>query len=103
MRRLVLLIAVCLVNLPAVHQAWTDHQIASDGRDEPSSTTSIAASTMAPPSSIREPTASPPSSTAKKAAKTGSMLITIAVRVGESCDWAQVWAIRATAPATSAM
>jgi hypothetical protein len=32
-RRLVLLIAVFLVNLPAVHQAWTDHQIASDGRD----------------------------------------------------------------------
>ena len=33
MRRLVLLLAVFLVNLPAVHQAWTDHQIASDGTD----------------------------------------------------------------------
>jgi hypothetical protein len=32
-RRLVLVIAVLLVNLPAVHQAWTDHQIAKDGRD----------------------------------------------------------------------
>jgi hypothetical protein len=32
-RRLVLLLAVFLVNLPAVHQAWTDHRIASDGRD----------------------------------------------------------------------
>ena len=33
MRRLVILIAVFLVNLPVVHQAWTDHQIASEGRD----------------------------------------------------------------------
>ncbi|RNM12665.1 hypothetical protein [Nocardioides pocheonensis] len=33
MRRLVLLLAVLLVNLPAVHQAWTDHQISRDGRD----------------------------------------------------------------------
>ncbi|MFL6003669.1 MAG: hypothetical protein ACJ72P_12730 [Nocardioides sp.] len=33
MRRLVLLLAVILVNLPAVHQAWTDHRIAADGRD----------------------------------------------------------------------
>ena len=33
MRRIVLLLAVFLVNLPAVHQAWTDHQIASQGRD----------------------------------------------------------------------
>jgi hypothetical protein len=32
-RRLVILIAVMLVNLPAVHQAWTDHQIGADGRD----------------------------------------------------------------------
>jgi len=32
-RRLVILLAVFLVNLPAVHQAWTDHRIASDGRD----------------------------------------------------------------------
>ncbi len=32
-RRLVLLLAVFMVNLPAVHQAWTDHQIAADGRD----------------------------------------------------------------------
>jgi hypothetical protein len=32
-RRLVLLLAVFLVNLPAVHQAWTDHQINRDGRD----------------------------------------------------------------------
>jgi hypothetical protein len=32
-RRLVLVIAVLLVNLPAVHQAWTDHRIAADGRD----------------------------------------------------------------------
>lgn len=33
MRRLVLVIAVVLVNLPAVHQAWTDHRIDTDGRD----------------------------------------------------------------------
>ena len=33
MRRLVLLLAVFLINLPAVHHAWTDHQIARDGRD----------------------------------------------------------------------
>jgi hypothetical protein len=32
-RRLVLLLAVLLVNLPAVHQAWTGHRIARDGRD----------------------------------------------------------------------
>jgi hypothetical protein len=32
-RRLVLLIAVLLVNLPAVHQAWTDHRIDTRGRD----------------------------------------------------------------------
>jgi hypothetical protein len=32
-RRLVLLLAVFLINLPAGHQAWTDHQIARDGRD----------------------------------------------------------------------
>jgi hypothetical protein len=32
-RRLVLLLAVFMVNLPAVHQAWTDHRIASDGQD----------------------------------------------------------------------
>ena len=33
MRRLVILLAVFLVNLPAVHQAWTDHRIDRDGRD----------------------------------------------------------------------
>ncbi|HET6165293.1 MAG TPA: hypothetical protein VFE07_00560 [Marmoricola sp.] len=33
MRRLVIVIAVVLVNLPAVHQAWTDHRIDADGRD----------------------------------------------------------------------
>ena len=33
MRRLVILIAVLLVNLPAVHQAWTDHRIDAEGRD----------------------------------------------------------------------
>lgn len=33
MRRLVILIAVLLVNLPAVHQAWTDHRIDTEGRD----------------------------------------------------------------------
>jgi len=32
-RRLVLLLAVVLVNLPAVHQAWTDRQIAREGRE----------------------------------------------------------------------
>jgi hypothetical protein len=32
-RRLVLLIAVLLVNLPAVHQSWTDHRIDTTGRD----------------------------------------------------------------------
>lgn len=32
-RRLVILIAVVLVNLPAVHQAWTDHRIEAQGRD----------------------------------------------------------------------
>jgi hypothetical protein len=32
-RALVLLVAVFLVNLPAGHQAWTDHQLATDGRD----------------------------------------------------------------------
>jgi hypothetical protein len=32
-RRLVILLAVFLVNLPAVHQAWTDHRIDSEGRD----------------------------------------------------------------------
>jgi len=32
-RRLVLLIAVLLVNLPAVHQAWTDHRIDTTGRE----------------------------------------------------------------------
>ncbi|MBW8751479.1 MAG: hypothetical protein JF565_08645 [Propionibacteriales bacterium] len=33
MRALVILLAVFLVNLPAGHQAWTDHRIATDGRD----------------------------------------------------------------------
>ncbi|HEX7717505.1 MAG TPA: hypothetical protein VF416_09470 [Marmoricola sp.] len=33
MRVLVVLVAVFLVNLPAVHQAWTDHRIDADGRD----------------------------------------------------------------------
>lgn len=33
MRRLVILLTVFLVNLPTVHQAWTDHQITSQGRD----------------------------------------------------------------------
>jgi hypothetical protein len=32
-RRLVIVIAVLLVNLPAAHQAWTDHRIDADGRD----------------------------------------------------------------------
>jgi hypothetical protein len=32
-RRLVIVIAVLLVNLPAVHQAWTDHRIDATGRD----------------------------------------------------------------------
>jgi hypothetical protein len=32
-RSLVLVIAVLLVNLPAVHEAWTDHRINVDGRD----------------------------------------------------------------------
>jgi hypothetical protein len=32
-RRLVILIAVLLVNLPAAHQAWTDHRIDHDGRE----------------------------------------------------------------------
>jgi hypothetical protein len=32
-RRLVLLLAVFMVNLPAVHQAWTDHRIATAGED----------------------------------------------------------------------
>jgi hypothetical protein len=32
-RVLVVLVAVFLVNLPAAHQAWTDHQLATDGRD----------------------------------------------------------------------
>jgi hypothetical protein len=29
----VILLAVFLVNLPAVHQAWTDHRIDTEGRD----------------------------------------------------------------------
>jgi hypothetical protein len=32
-RRLVIVLAVVLVNLPAVHQAWTDRRIDADGRD----------------------------------------------------------------------
>jgi hypothetical protein len=32
-RRLVILIAVVLVNLPALHDAWTNHQITSQGRE----------------------------------------------------------------------
>jgi hypothetical protein len=32
-RVLVFLVAVFLVNLPAAHQAWTDHRVAADGRD----------------------------------------------------------------------
>ena len=32
-RRLVVLLAVVLVNLPAVHQAWTAHRVAADGED----------------------------------------------------------------------
>ena len=32
-RVLVVLVAVFLVNLPAAHQAWTDHQLATAGRD----------------------------------------------------------------------
>jgi hypothetical protein len=32
-RLLVILAAVFLVNLPAAHQAWTDRQVAQDGRD----------------------------------------------------------------------
>jgi hypothetical protein len=32
-RRLVIVIAVLLVNLPAVHQAWTDHRIDTSGRE----------------------------------------------------------------------
>ena len=68
-----------------------------------SSTISIAASTSAPPSSIRSVADSPPSSTAKSAAKTGSMLMMIAVRVGGRWACAQVWPSSAAAPATSAM
>lgn len=33
MRRLLLLLVVVLVNLPAVHQEWTEHRIDSSGRD----------------------------------------------------------------------
>jgi len=32
-RLLVVVVAVFLVNLPAAHQAWTDHQLATDGID----------------------------------------------------------------------
>jgi hypothetical protein len=32
-RRLVIVIAVLLVNLPAVHQAWTDHRLDTTGRE----------------------------------------------------------------------
>ena len=46
---------------------------------------------------------SPPSSTAKSAAKTGSMLMMIAVRVGGRCACAQVWPSSEAAPANSAM
>ena len=58
---------------------------------------------MAPPSSIREVAASPPSQTAKEAAKTGSIDMMMALRVGGRCACAQVWASIAAAPATSAM
>ncbi|MBO9522793.1 MAG: hypothetical protein J7518_14770 [Nocardioidaceae bacterium] len=33
MRRLLLLLVVVLVNLPAAHEKWTDHELASKGRD----------------------------------------------------------------------
>ena len=46
---------------------------------------------------------SPPSSTANRAAKTGSMLMMIAARVGGRWACAQVWPIIAAAPAKTAM
>lgn len=33
MRGLLLVLVVFLVNLPAVHEGWTDHQVATRGRD----------------------------------------------------------------------
>lgn len=33
MRRLLILLAVVLVNLPAAHERWTDHEVASKGKD----------------------------------------------------------------------
>ena len=72
-------------------------------RRGPASTTSIAVTTMAPPPSSRQVSDSPPRPTANVAANTGSMLITIAARVGARWAWAQVWAISAAAPATTAM
>ena len=69
----------------------------------PSSTRYIAASTSAPPTSIRTVSDSPPNSTAKNAAQTGSMVMMTAVRVAESWDCAQVCAKIARAPGMSAM
>lgn len=33
MRRLLFVLVVVLVNLPAAHEKWTDHQVATKGRD----------------------------------------------------------------------
>ena len=76
---------------------------ASIRRRGSSSTISIAPSTIRPPTASRAVMSSPPMSTAKNAAKTGSMLMMIAVRVGERCACAQVWPAIASAPAKTAM
>ena len=68
-----------------------------------SSTRYIAATTRAPPTSIRLVRLSPPRVTANRAAKTGSSAITIAARVAVRWACAQVCAQRASAPAMSAM
>lgn len=52
----------------------------------------MAVSTNAPPTTIRQVSDSPPSATAKNAAKTGSIVMTIAARVAGRCACAQVWA-----------
>ena len=68
-----------------------------------SSASSIADSTRSPPRIIRTVRLSPPNTTAKNAAKTGSMVMMIAARVGGRWACAQVWPIIAPAPATTAM
>ena len=68
-----------------------------------SSTAYMAASTSAPPTSIRQLRLSPPKATAKPAAKTGSRVMTMAARVALRWACAHVCDHKASTPANVAM